>query len=49
MEAVKNAIGKTICQVDAAGKTVVIVHKGLKTVVRFLDDGTIRVTNAQDT
>jgi len=47
LEVIKNATGKTVCQADAAGKSVVIVQKGHKTVIKFLDDGTMRVINTK--
>ncbi len=47
MEVVKNANGKTVCHVDGASQTVEIVHKGFKTIIRFMPDGTCRVKNLQ--
>ena len=47
LEVIKNAAGKTVCQADDMSKTVVIVHKGQMTMIRFLDDGTMRITNTQ--
>ena len=48
LKAIKNADGKMVCQVDPARKAIVIVHKRQKTVIRFLTDGTILVTNIKD-
>jgi len=45
MEAVKNSGGKMICRVDGTNKVVEIKHKDIVTTIRFLDDGTIEVTN----
>ena len=47
LKAIKNAEGKMVCQVDPARKAIVIVHKGQKTVIKFLTDGTLQVTNTQ--
>lgn len=45
MEAIKNSGGKTICRADARDKIVEIKNKDIVTTIRFLDDGTIEVTN----
>lgn len=45
MEVIKNANGKTVCYADARSKTVEIVQKGFKTVIRFLSDGTYEIVN----
>lgn len=47
LEVIKNSAGKTVCQADATGKSVVIMHKGQKTIIKFLDDGTMRVINTK--
>ncbi len=47
LKTIKNAEGKMVCQVDPARKAIVIVHKGQKTVIKFLTDGTLQVTNTQ--
>jgi len=47
LKSIKNADGKLVCQIDPARKTIVIVHKGQKTVIKFLTDGTFLVTNIQ--
>ena len=45
MEVIKNSDGKTICRADAKDKLVEIKSKEIVTTIRFLDDGTIEVTN----
>jgi hypothetical protein len=47
MRPIKNANGKTVCEVDTATKTVEIVHKGFKTVVRFTTDGRVEIENTK--
>lgn len=46
MQIIKNAIGKTVCRIDAAHRIVEIVHKGMKTTIIFLEDGQVRIENA---
>lgn len=45
MEVIKNANGKTVCYADGTSQTVEIVHKGFKTIIRFMSDGTYQVEN----
>lgn len=45
MQKVKNSVGKTICRVDTEDKLVEIQHKGIKTLIRFLPNGDIQVTD----
>ncbi|NLL97647.1 MAG: hypothetical protein GX227_11135 [Clostridiaceae bacterium] len=45
MEVIKNSDGKTICRADARDKLIEIKNKDIVTTIRFLDDGTIEVTN----
>lgn len=45
MREVRNSQGKLVCRVDKASKTVEIILKGCTTLIRFSDDGTVRVTN----
>ena len=45
MQEIRNSQGKLVCRVDKASKTVEIVLKGCITLIRFFDDGTIRVIN----
>jgi len=49
MRPIKNANKKTVCGVDVATKTVVIVHKGFKTVVRFMANGRVEIINTKPT
>ena len=39
METVKSANGKTICRADGKSKTVEIVHKGVKTIIKITTNG----------
>lgn len=43
MQKIKNSVGKTICRVDTQDKLVEILHKGIKTLIRFLPNGDIEV------
>ncbi|MCK9267221.1 MAG: hypothetical protein M0P14_00690 [Alkaliphilus sp.] len=45
MTVIKNCDGKTVCRADAKEKAVEIKLKDTITTIRFLDDGTIEVTN----
>ncbi len=45
VEVIKNSDGKTICRADARDKLIEIKNKDIVTTIRFLDDGTIEVTN----
>jgi len=45
VEVIKNSDGKTICRVDAKDKLIEIKNKDIVTTIRFLDDGTIEITN----
>lgn len=45
MEVIRNADGKTVCRAAAEEKLVEIKLKDTITTIRFLDDGTIEVTN----
>ena len=47
MKQVKNANGKLVCQVDVTKKTVEIVHKGLKNIVRIMANGSVEVLNSK--
>jgi len=44
-EDVRNEINRLVCRVDKASKIVEIVHKGYKTTVRFLDNGSVQIIN----
>lgn len=45
MEVIKNSDGKTICRADARDKLIEIKNKDIVTTIRFLNDGTIEITN----
>lgn len=47
MKTIKNGNGKTVCHADEHNRTVEIVHKGYKTTIVFLENGTMRVTNTK--
>lgn len=47
MEEVRNAANRLVCCVDKTQKTVEIVTKGYKTVIQFLDNGTVKIQNAK--
>jgi len=41
--AIKNSAGKVICVANAKEKSVEILNRGIKTLIRFRNDGTIEV------
>lgn len=45
MQEIRNAANRLVCLVDKSEKTVEIVIKDCKTVIRFLDNGAITVQN----
>ena len=45
MTEIRNSQGKLVCRADKDSKTVEIAVKGNVTVIRFTDDGKIKVTN----
>jgi hypothetical protein len=45
VEIIKNSDGKTICRADARDKLIEIKNKDIVTTIRFLNDGTIEITN----
>ena len=45
MQDVRNGADKLVCRIDKASKTVEIVLKGFKTIVRFLDNGQVLIEN----
>lgn len=47
MQNIKNSIGKTICRVDSEDKLVEILHKGVKTLIKFLPNGKIEITDVK--
>ena len=46
MQEVRNSMDRLVCCIDKSRKTVEIVVKGCKTVIRFLDNGTVEIINA---
>lgn len=49
MQEIRNSYGKLVCRADKNSKTVEIVIKGCITLIRFLDNGAIEVTNKKKT
>ena len=47
MISIKNSDAKKECQVDPQSRTVEIVHKGCRTIIKFLDNGTYIVVNTK--
>ena len=47
MRDIKNADGKLIFKVDEKNAVIEIVHKGCKTLIRFMPDGTAEVINTK--
>ena len=47
MQRIKNSAGKLVCCIDPTKKIVEIVHKGRRTIIRFLDNGTYNVNNSK--
>lgn len=45
VEVIRNSDGKTICRADAKDKLIEIKNKDIVTTIRFLNDGTIEITN----
>jgi len=43
LELVKDKLGKVICGADARNKSVEILSRGVKTLIRFKRDGTFEV------
>ena len=43
MDVIKNGNGKTVCRADASNKIVEIVQRGFKTVIQFMEHGTMKV------
>ena len=46
MKDVRNGADRLVCRIDETQKTVEIVLKGFKTVIRFLDNGQVLIHNA---
>ncbi len=47
MEEVRNSSNKLVCQMDRVNRVIEIVIKGCKTTIRFKNDGTVEIKNAQ--
>ena len=47
MISIKHSDAKKVCQVAPKSRTVEIVHKGCRTIITFLEDGTYKVTNTK--
>lgn len=45
MHDVRNSDNRLVCRIDEQTRTVEIVVKGCKTIIRFYDNGTVNVTN----
>ena len=45
LEEIRNKDGKKVCRVDAKHKLVEIVHKGIRTLIHFCDDGSLEIKN----
>jgi len=45
MEEVRNSNGKLVCRIDKDKHIVEIVTKGIKTTIRFSEDGMVEITN----
>ena len=45
MQDIRNSKGKLVCRVDRKSRTVEISVKGDITVIRFTNDGEMKVTN----
>lgn len=46
MKDIKNANGKLVCRVNESDRIVEILHKGCRTLVHFMPDGTVKVINS---
>lgn len=47
MTEIRNNQGKLVCRADKDSKTVEIAVKGNVTVIRFTDDGKIKIENTE--
>lgn len=45
MTEIKNAQGKLVCKVDQKSRSIEIVSKGFKTIIRFLANGELEILN----
>lgn len=48
MKDIKNGNGKLVCKVDEKNRIIEIIHKGHKTILQFLENGTLVVLNTQN-
>ncbi len=47
MQEIRNSRGKLVCRADKNSKTVEIAIKGCITVIRFTDDGKIKIEHSE--
>ncbi|MEG2935542.1 MAG: hypothetical protein RR844_03530 [Clostridium sp.] len=47
MEIIKNFKGKTVCHADSKNRTVEIIQKGFRTIIQFMEDGSMRIINTE--
>ena len=47
MRDIKNNAGKLVCRLDEKAGIVEIVHKGCKTLIHFMPDGTAAIINTE--
>ena len=47
MEEIRNIANKLVCRIDKKNREVEIVMKGARTLIRFEEDGTVKVKNTQ--
>lgn len=47
MQDIRNSQGKLVCRADKDSKSVEIAVKGNVTVIRFTDDGKIKIVNTE--
>lgn len=45
MQDIRNGANKLICRIDKVSKTIEIVRKSYKTIIRFLDSGQVLIKN----
>ena len=49
MQEVRNRNNRLVCCIDIANRLVEIVIKGERTLIEFLDDGSVKIVNASKT
>ena len=47
MRDIKNSKGKLVCRLDEKAHIIEIVHKGCKTLIHFMPDGTAAIINTE--